>query len=126
MSEFRLFSIVYAHRVAMRTKELRAEARVEVRQRGNLNAGEEWFPCLVQDMSTIGFLLLCSRDLTVGQTLEFRCQLFPDKLLTCKLEVVHVTDGNVGTKIIDIEPKGTDLCQLFLQQQYSDKLNRSG
>lgn len=110
----------------MKTRELRAEARVEVRQRGDLNAGEEWFPCLVQDMSTIGFLLMCGRDLEAGQILEFRCRLYPDKLLTCKLEVVHVTDGGVGTKIIDIEPKGTDLCQLFLQEQYSERLNRSG
>ena len=110
----------------MRTQELRAEARVEVRQRGTLSAGEEWFPCLVQDMSSIGFLLMCSRSLSVGQILEFKCQLFPDKLLTCKLEVVHVTDGGVGTKIIDIEPKGTDLCQLFLQEQYSERLNKSG
>lgn len=110
----------------MRTQELRAEARIAIRQRADLNAGGGWFPCLVQDMSSIGFLLMCSRDLTVGQVLEFRCQLFPDKLLICKLEIVHVTDGNVGTKIVEIEPRGTDLCQLFLEQQYSDKLNRSG
>jgi hypothetical protein len=110
----------------MKTQELRAEARVEVRQRGTLNAGEEWFPCLIQDMSSIGFLLMCSRDLAIGQTLEFKCHLFPDKLLTCKLEVVHLTDGGVGTKIIDIEPRGANLCQLFLQEQYSDRLNKSG
>ena len=111
---------------AMKTQELRAEARMEVRQRGTLNAGEEWFPCLIQDMSSIGFLLMCSRELKVGQVLEFKCQLFPDKLLACKLEVIHVTDGNVGTKIIDIEPRGASLCQLFLQEQYSDRLNKSG
>ena len=126
MSGFRLSSTVCSNRVAMKTQELRAEARVEVRRRGDLSAGEEWFPCLVQDMSSIGFLLMCGRDLEVGQILEFRCHLFPDKLLTCKLEVVHVTDGGAGTKIIDIEPKGTDLCQLFLQEQYSERLNRSG
>ena len=99
---------------------------MEVRQRGSLKAGEEWFPCLVQDMTSIGFLLMCSRDLKVGQVLEFKCELFPDRLLTCKLEVVHVTEGNVGTKIIDIEPRGARLCQLFLQEQYSHRLNKSG
>lgn len=111
---------------AMKTRELRAEARMEVRQRGTLSAGEEWFPCLIQDMSSIGFLLMCSRELKVGQVLEFKCQLFPDKLLTCKLEVIHATEGSVGTKIIDIEPRGANLCQLFLQEQYSDRLNKSG
>lgn len=107
-------------------QDLRAEARVEVRQRGDLNAGQEWFPCLIQDMSSNGFLLMCGRDLEVGQILEFRCQLFPDKLLTCKLEVRHVSDGGIGTKVVDIDPKGTDLCQLFLQEQYSHSLNKSG
>ena len=126
MSGFRLSSEVCSNQAVMKTRDLRAEARVEVRQRGDLKAGEEWFPCLVQDMSSIGFLLMCSRELEIGQILEFKCQLFPDKLLTCKLEIVHVTDGSVGTKIIDIEPKGTDLCQLFLQEQYSERLNRSG
>lgn len=110
----------------MKTQELRAEARVSVRQKGALNAGKDWFPCLVQDMTGIGFQLMCGRELAVGQVLEFRCELFPDKVLTCKLEVVHLTDGGVGTKIIDIEPRGANLCQLFLQEQYSDRLNKSG
>lgn len=116
---------IFACRRIVRTQDLRAEARVAVRQRGDLSTGHDWFPCLVQDMSTAGFQLMCSRDLKVGQVLEFRCHLFPDKVLTCRLEVVHVTDGSVGTKIIDIEPKGTDLCQLFLQEQYSHSLNKS-
>jgi hypothetical protein len=110
----------------MKTRDLRAEARMEVRRRGNLSAGEDWFPCLVQDMTSIGFLLMCSRDLKIGQVLDFKCELFPHKLLTCKLEVVHVTEGSVGTKIVDIGPRGANLCQLFLQEQYSDRLNKSG
>jgi len=110
----------------MRPKELRAEARILVRQRGTLNAGEEWFPCLIHDMSGIGFLIICTRELAVGQVLDFRCELFPAKRVECKIEVRHVGDAGVGTKIIEIDPRGADLCQLFLQEQYSEKLNRSG
>lgn len=110
----------------MRTRELRGEARVLVRQRGTLNAGEEWFPCLIYDMSGSGFLIMCNRDLAVGQALDFRCELYPGKRLECKIEVRHVGDAGVGTRIIDIDPRGANLCQLYLQEQYSDKLNRSG
>jgi hypothetical protein len=110
----------------MRTQELRAEARISVRQRGTLSAGEEWFPCLVQDMSENGFLIMCNRELSAGQILEFRCELFPGRRLDCKIEVRHVGDTGVGTKIVEIDKRGTSLCQLFLQEKYSEKLNRSG
>lgn len=110
----------------MKTKDLRAEARIPVSQRGTLNAGEAWFPCLIQDMSESGFLIMCSRELAVGENLEFRCELFPGKLLNCKIEVKHVSDSSVGTKIIEIDKRGASLCQLFLQEQYSVRLNKSG
>jgi hypothetical protein len=77
-------------------------------------------------MSENGIFLMCSRELTVGQVLDFRCELFPGKLLECKIEVKHVGESSVGTKIIDIDKRGASLCQLFLQEQYSDRLNKSG
>ncbi|MBI2297156.1 MAG: PilZ domain-containing protein [Betaproteobacteria bacterium] len=110
----------------MKTRELRAEARIVVSQRGQLSSGNTWFPCMVLDMSDNGFLIMSSKELVVGQVLEFRCELFPGKTLECKIETRHVSDAGVGTKIVEIDKKGISLCQLFLQEQYSDKLNRSG
>ena len=112
--------------VAMRNRELRGEARISVRQRGTLKAEIDWFPCLIQDMSGSGFLVLCSREVVVGQVLDFRCELFPGKRLECKIEVRHVSDAGVGTRIVEIDQRGADLCQLYLQEQYSERLNRSG
>lgn len=110
----------------MRTRELRGEARIAVRQRGSLKAEIDWFPCLVHDMSGSGFLLMCSRDVAVGQVLDFRCELFPGKRLECRIEVRHVAEACIGTKIVEIDERGSKLCQLFLEEQYSEKLNRSG
>ena len=112
----------------MRGRELRAEARIPVREKGSLseglvNTGGAWFPCVVQDMSDSGFLILCSKDLTVGQVLEFRCQLFPEKTLNCKIEVRHISPSGMGTKVTEIDRRGTGLIQLYLQEQYSLKLN---
>lgn len=110
----------------MRMRDLRAEARISVSQGGSLNSGETWFPCTVQDMSDNGFLIFCNKKLLVGQVLEFRCELYPQKYLECKIEIRHNSAKGVGTKIIEIDKKGISLCQLFLQEQYSNKLNRSG
>ena len=114
----------------MKGRELRAEARIPVKEKGSLSAGsvsigDAWFPCVVQDMSDSGFLILCSKDLTVGQLLEFRCELFPEKTLNCKIEVRHVSPKGMGTKIREIDGRGTSLVQLYLQEQYSLKLNKS-
>jgi hypothetical protein len=110
----------------MQTQELRSEPRIPISQRGTLKSGEVWYPCLVQDMSKKGFFIVSSRNHSVGQALDFRCAFFPEKHLECKVEVRHVNDDGVGTKIVQIDQKGIDLCQLFLQEQFSDKLNRSG
>ena len=110
----------------MRTQEMRAETRIPVSQRGTLNAAGMSYPCLVQDMSTKGFFIVSSREHSVGQALGFRCAFSPEKLLECKLEVRHVSDMGVGAKIVEIDEKGVNLCRLYLQEQYADKLNRSG
>ena len=80
---------------------------------------------MVQDMSDSGFLILCNKELSVGQVLDFRCELFPEKTLTCKIEIRHISESGMGTKIVEIDKKGTGLCQLYLQEQYSLKLNKS-
>lgn len=112
----------------MQGRELRAEARIAVKERGSLstgsvNIGDAWFPCVVQDMSDSGFLILCTKELTVGQALEFRCELFPEKTLNCKIEVRHISAVGMGTKVTEIDKRGSGLVQLYLQEQYSLKLN---
>jgi len=91
-----------------------------------LNSGDAWFPCMVLDMSDNGFSIICTKELSVGQVLQFRCELYPGKYLDCKIEIRHVTEEGMGTKIVEIDEKGMNLCQSYLQEQYSDKLNKSG
>jgi len=112
----------------MKGRELRAEARIPVREKGLLSAGEvnigeAWFPCVVRDMSDSGFLILCNKELSVGQVLEFRCEFFPEKTLNCRIQIRHINASGMGTKITEIDKRGTSLIQLYLQEQYSLKLN---
>ena len=112
----------------MKGRELRAEARIAVQERaalkeGSLHTGEGWFPCMVHDMSDSGFLILCSKEVPVGQVLEFRCELFPGKTLNCNIEVRHVSTKGMGTKVVQIDNRGTSLIKLYLEERYSLKLN---
>ena len=112
----------------MKGRELRAEARIPVKERGSLSTGsastgDAWFPCVVQDMSDSGFLILCNKELSVGQVLEFRCEFFPEKTLNCRIQIRHINASGMGTKITEIDKRGTSLIQLYLQEQYSLKLN---
>jgi len=108
----------------MARDELRSESRISVTKRGSLSDGEDSFPCILQDMSDGGCQLLCTRHLEVGQILDFKSELYPDRVLECKLEVMHVYDGAVGTKILEIDEDGAKLAQLFLQEHFVGKLSR--
>jgi hypothetical protein len=110
----------------MKVPELRAAVRVAVSKRGNLNEGNAWFPCIIVDISDHGFAMVCNKPLIVGQVLDFRAELFPQRYFDCKVEIRHFSEAGAGTKITEIDEKALSLWQLFLQEQYSDQLNKSG
>ncbi len=110
-------------------KDLRSASRLSVNQRGSLNAGEaedSWFPCLIVDMSDGGILLMSNREFPIGQILTFKSELFPGKFVECKVKVVHVDDTRLGTKIIEIDKAGHNLCQAYLEEQYAVRLAKLG
>jgi hypothetical protein len=111
--------------VPMDTHELRAEARIPVTQRGNLSAGDAaWFPCMVLDMSSSGFLMVSNTHFEVGQILEFRCELYPEKSLNCMIEVMHSNEDSAGTMITEIDEKAKSLLQVYLEEKYAVKLDK--
>jgi hypothetical protein len=109
----------------MKKTELRANTRVSISRRGTLKFGNVSFPCLVQDMSDGGFLIMPTVTLEEGQVLDFEFELYPGKSIACQLEVRHVGDSGVGTEIKEIDDEGARLCQLYLQEHYAGTLNRA-
>ena len=107
----------------MATRELRGEARIPVTQRGNLGTGSEWFPCMVLDVSNSGFLMMSNKQLPVGQTLEFRCELYPGKVLECMVEVMHSTGDSAGMMITEIDDGSTKLLHTYIEEKYAVKLS---
>jgi hypothetical protein len=108
----------------MKTRELRAQARIAITRRGSVKQGEAWFPCMVLDISEGGFLIVCTQALSVGQVLDFKCELYPAQFLECRIVVRHANEDGIGTKITEIDKKSANLCQLYLQEHYSQQLNR--
>ena len=108
----------------MTTRELRAEARISVIQRGNLSAGDDWFPCMVLDMSSRGFLMVSNQQLVVGQILDFRCEPYPQKVLDCKIEVMHSNSDGAGVMITEIAEKAMSLLHLYLEEKYAVMLDK--
>jgi hypothetical protein len=105
----------------MKADELRAEVRVPITHRGMLGAPNAWHPCMIQDFSSKGFLIICTLQLHVGDILELKCELYPKRVLQCKIEVRHIKDDCVGTRIVEVSDAGLKLCQQFIDEHVSLK-----
>ena len=105
----------------MTKSELRAELRVPITHRGSLGLPSAWFPCLIQDFSSKGFQIMSTTNFFVGDVLELKCELYPGRFLQCKVEVRHVTDMCLGTKIVEIGDDGLRLCRQFIEEHVSLK-----
>ena len=107
--------------MAVSKPNLRGEPRVAQGRRGTLTAGEITTSCLIQDFSTNGFLIMCTKPFSVGDVLELKSELYPGRVLKCKIEVRHVTDTCLGTKVVEISEAASKLCQQFIEEHYSDR-----
>ncbi len=108
----------------MKTHDLRAEVRVPILHRGMLGSTDEWHHCMIEDMSTKGFLIITTIKLGVGVVLELKCELFPGQVLQCMVEVRHVSDDCVGTMIVKISDEGISLCRKFIDRHAKAKSSR--
>lgn len=109
----------------MKARERREERRVALSRRATILNGATPVPCLLQDFSSRGFFMITNQKFFIGQILELSCELYPDQVLCCKIEVKHINETCIGTKIAEINAAGTALLQKFLQEYYSLKLNQS-
>ena len=99
--------------------DLRTEMRVPITRRGTLGSTSSWFPCLIQDCSTQGFQIMSTTKLSVGDVVELRSELYPQRMFHCKVEVRHFNDMCLGTRIVDVSDEGRMLCRQFVDEQVS-------
>ena len=107
-------------------KEMRSEPRLPERRRGTLTVDGVTSPCLFQDFSTKGFLLMSTKQFVVGDIVELSTELYPGQFLKCKVEVRRVDGDCYGTMIVDISEPCARLCRQFVAEIYSDRLKFAG
>lgn len=101
----------------MNQRELRTEPRISVSCRGTLSLGDTSAPCFIQNMCSRGFLIKYTKELPVGQVLQLRCDLYPERAVECTVQVRHVNRECLGAKVIEISDDGMILCRRFLEEQ---------
>jgi hypothetical protein len=108
----------------MAKADSRTEKRINQGRRGTLTASGASTPCVIQDMSTRGFLIMSTKPFDVGQVAQLKSELYPGQVLTCDIEVRHVTDEGccLGTRIVEISPAASNLCRQFIEEHYAERL----
>ncbi len=101
----------------MNPRDLRSEPRISVSCQGTLSQGENSAPCFIQNMCSRGLLIRYTKELPVGQVLQLKCQLYPERAVDCcKVQVRHVNRECLGAKVLQISDDGMLLCRKFLDE----------
>lgn len=106
----------------MDKSDLRKESRLALARRATLTFAGKSSPCLIQDFSAKGFLIMSTKQFSVGNILELNLELYPGQLLACKIEVRHNTDNCLGTMIVEMSESQSRLCGQFVDEHYADRL----
>ena len=88
--------------------DVRSEARVPSSQKGVLRNKDIWSRCLIQDVSSKGFMILCDYKSAVGhlppklgEILNLKWSAHDDEVEYCRIEVRHITDGYFGALVLE-------------------------
>ena len=95
------------------------DPRVPGFRRGVLEYDDFSSACLIENVSTRGFLLECLDAFVVGQTLRLTSTFGPGETMSCKLEVRHVEGSSVGAAIIEIDERSARLCRELIDEYYA-------
>ena len=88
--------------------DARSELRVPSSQKGVLTNKQIWSPCLIQNISSKGFMILCDYksavgDLppNIGEILNLKWLSYDDHVVYCRIQVRHITDGYFGALVME-------------------------
>ena len=89
-------------------RDVRSEPRLADSKKGVLSNKEVWSPCLIQNISGNGFMILCDYKSAVGdlppklgEVLNLKWSAHDDEVEYCRIEVRHITDGYFGALVLE-------------------------
>lgn len=95
------------------------DPRVQGFRRGLLEYDDCSSACLIENVSTRGFLLECLDEFVVGQRLQLTSTFGPGETLRCKIEVRHVDGSSMGAFIVEIDARSDRLCREMIDEYYA-------
>lgn len=104
--------------------DLREDSRIQIRLRGWLAVGDRMLPCLIENMSTQGFLLMSTTTFAAGTVMGLKCALHSERYLQCTIRIAHVTDCCMGAQIVDISAHNLSLCREVIAEYYLSSASR--
>lgn len=100
-----------------RPSERRAEQRVDVDLSGTLTFGETSCVCTIRNLCSRGFLFEAMPGLPRGQIVQLAVHLYPDKVVTCTVEIKHVNAQRLGAMVLTMPDRDRVVCQQFIAEQ---------
>ena len=107
-------------------ENLRRSQRLLLTPRGEVSDGTTSVKALLQDVSSGGMLLICSKVYTPGQTLTLKFQVSTGTIVECQVEVRHSSDMGTGVRIVTISEQHRRAYDRYLQEYYSSHLGKLG
>src|SRR5262245_51759176 len=95
------------------------DPRVPGFRRGLLEYDDCSSACLIENVSTRGFLLECLDEFVVGQKLQLTSTFGPGETMQCQIEVRHVDGSSVGAVIMKIDERSARLCREMIEEYYA-------
>ena len=105
---------------------LRDSPRFAVTPKSDIFFNDKTYKALVQDLSDSGMLLVCSREFGVGDILGVHLNLAPGVTVDCEVEVRHSAELGTGVKIDYMDDANRKNYQAYLQEFFSQQLNKLG
>ncbi len=99
--------------------DLRGDERICIIRRGWLSWEDKLLPCLIENMSTQGFLLMSNTTFPVDSVVGLRGEFYPDRFVECKIRIAHITDCCMGAQIVEMNAHSQSLCREFMCEYYS-------
>lgn len=90
-------------------RDLRGEVRLRESLKGQVGYRDTVYPCMLEDFSEKGMLLLSNAAVAVGERVAVELQICEGQSLPCVVDVRHVNRDSFGGKIIEIAPRNLSL-----------------
>jgi ribosomal protein S18 acetylase RimI-like enzyme len=107
------------------TQERLRDKRLQLFRRGVLEYDDFSCACLIEDMSSKGFLIACLDEFSIGQRLTLSSELFPGERFRCVVEVRHRNDYSIGATVLEIDDQSTRLRDEFMNVMMAERATAS-